>query len=149
MRSPFLEFKDYKPKDRKIPLDKIIASEEEKIQELIEAYDKCAKQVKEKKQETEVECWSYPPLKWIYTNIEQYIKDIQYGTYEIQQVLSQVNNTPDLGILGLFISVLCSRVKEKEIVLHLQNEKLRFLGYGLPIGKKLIIHGDLGDYVGT
>jgi glutamate synthase domain-containing protein 3 len=148
MKNLFLEFKDYRPKERQIPLDKITASEEGKIQELIEAYDKCVKQVKEEKRQEEAQFGKYPLLERMYTNIEQRIENIQYGTYEIQEVLSQVNKTPDLGILGLFISVLCNHVKEQEIILNLQNEKLKFLGYRLPKERKLIVHGDLGDYVG-
>lgn len=148
MKNPFLEFKDYRRKGREIPLDEITASEEGKIQELIEAYDNCVKQAKEEKRQGNAQFGKYPLLERIYTNIEQYIENIQYGAHEIQEILSQVNKTPDLGILGLFISVLCSHVREKEITLDLQNKKLKFLGYRLPKGRKLIVHGDLGDYVG-
>ena len=151
MKNPFFEFKDFRPKKREIPLDKIIASKEKVMDALIKAYDRLVEQ------EAKELVWlvSYHSVIRAYANAEKSIKDMQYGVEDIEEFLFEMENPsrlpyPIMGLCGLYISALCNHIKEKEIVLDLQNRNinLHLLGYRLPKGKRLIVYGDLGDFTG-
>ncbi len=151
MKNPFSEFKDFRPKKREIPLDKIIASKEKVMQSLIKAYDKLVEQ------EAKELVWlvSYHSVIRAYASAEKTIKNMEYGVEDIEEFLFEIEDSsklpyPIMGLSGLYVSALCNRAKEREIVLDLQNRNitLHLLGYRLPKGKKLIVYGDLGDFIG-
>lgn len=151
MKNPFSEFKDFRPKKREIPLDKIIASKEKVMQSLIKAYDKLVEQ------EAKELVWlvSYHSVIRAYASAEKTIKNMEYGVEDIEEFLFEIEDSsklpyPIMGLSGLYVSALCNRAREREIVLDLQNRNiaLHLLGYRLPKGKKLIVYGDLGDFTG-
>jgi hypothetical protein len=151
MKNPFEEFRGYKRKERDIPLDEIVKSRNITMARLMEGYEKLLEdEVKEL-----VWLVQYNTVIKAYANAEKNIKDLKFKPEDIEDFCFELDNSDRIpymitGPAGIYIAALCNHCEENEIVLKLDDMKtqINLLGYRLPAGKKLVIEGNVGDFVG-
>ena len=151
MKNPFEEFRGYKRKERDIPLDEIVKSRNITMARLMEGYEKLLEdEVKEL-----VWLVQYNTVIKAYANAEKNIKDLKFKPEDIEDFCFELDNSDRIpymitGPAGIHIAALCNHCEENEIVLKLDDMKtqINLLGYRLPAGKKLVIEGNVGDFVG-
>jgi hypothetical protein len=90
-----------------------------------------------------------------YTLAEKVVKELEYKAEDIEDFCYELDTTDKIpylitGPAGIYISALCNYAKEEEIVLKLNDLKtqVNLLGYRLPVDKKVVVEGNLGDFTG-
>ncbi len=152
MKNPFERFKDYQPKRRDIPLDRIIESKDKVMEEIIAGYEK----VVEEEVKSLIWVVERNRLAEAYSRAEAVIADMDYGVEDIEEFCYELDSNEKLPYLitgpsGIYISALCNYAKENEITLNLSElqRRLHLIGYRLPAGKKLIVDGSIGNFAGA
>ncbi len=150
-RNPFAEFGTHVVSDKELPLDKIVTSTEEVMDQIRRGYEKLLEE------EAKELVWmvQYNTIIKAYEVAERYVREIEYGGEDIEDFCFALENTQKIpylipGPAGLYISALCNYVQEDEILLKLSELKteINLLGFRLPKGKRLMIEGDTGDFTG-
>lgn len=151
MKNPFDDFKDHRTAEREIPLDSIIQSRDRVMSGIIKGYEKLLEE------EVKELVWlvQYNTVIKAYTLAEKVVKEIEYKAEDIEDFCYELDTTDKIpylitGPAGIYISALCNYAKEEEIVLKLNDVKtqINLLGYRLPVGKKVVVEGNLGDFTG-
>lgn len=151
MKNPFDDFKDHRTREREIPLDSIIQSRDRVMSSIVKGYEKLLEE------EVKELVWlvQYNTVIKAYTLAEKVVKEFDYKAEDVEEFcyeLDSTNKIPYLitGPAGIYISALCNYAKEEEIHLKLNDLKtqINLLGYRLPVGKKVIVEGNLGDFTG-
>ncbi len=151
MKNPFEDFKDHRTAEREIPLDSIIQSRDRVMSDIIKGYEKLLEE------EVKELVWlvQYNTVIKAYTLAEKVVKDMDYKAEDIEDFCYELDTTDKIpylitGPAGIYISALCNYAKEEEIVLKLNDlrTQINLLGYRLPVGKKVVVEGNLGDFTG-
>lgn len=151
MKNPFDDFKDHRTAEREIPLDSIIQSRDRVMSDIIKGYEKLLEE------EVKELVWlvQYNTVIKAYTLAEKVVKEIEYKAEDIEDFCYELDTTDKIpylitGPAGIYISALCNYAKEEEIALKLNDVKtqINLLGYRLPVGKKVVVEGNLGDFTG-
>jgi len=151
MKNPFDDFKEHRMREREIPLDSIIESRDTVMSNIIKGYEKLLEE------EVKELVWlvQYNTVIKAYTLAEKVVKEFDYRAEDIEEFCYELDSTDKIpylitGPAGIYISTLCNYVKEEEIYLKLNDLKtqINLLGYRLPVGKKVIVEGNLGDFTG-
>ena len=151
MKNPFEDFKDHRTAEREIPLDSIIQSRDRVMSDIIKGYEKLLEE------EVKELVWlvQYNTVIKAYTLAEKVVKDMEYKAEDIEDFCYELDTTDKIpylitGPAGIYISALCNYAKEDEIVLKLNDlrTQINLLGYRLPVGKKVVVEGNLGDFTG-
>ena len=152
MVNPFREFQTYQGRGREIPLDRIIATKDLILEQLITGYH----QLVEEEVHNLVWVIEHGSLLRVYAAAERAIAELTFAVEDIEDFCFALENAQGLpsalgGPSGLYLSALCNRVEAAEISLRLAGLKSRvhLLGYRLPEGKRLIVEGSCGDFVGA
>ena len=151
MKNPFDDFKEHRMREREIPLDSIIESRDRVMSNIIKGYEKLLEE------EVKELVWlvQYNTVIKAYTLAEKVVKEFDYRAEDIEEFCYELDSTDKIpylitGPVGIYISTLCNYAKEEEIYLKLNDLKtqINLLGYRLPVGKKVIVEGNLGDFTG-
>jgi hypothetical protein len=151
MKNPFDDFKEHRMREREIPLDSIIESRDRVMSNIIKGYEKLLEE------EVKELVWlvQYNTVIKAYTLAEKVVKEFDYRAEDIEEFCYELDSTDKIpylitGPAGIYISTLCNYAKEEEIYLKLNDLKtqINLLGYRLPVGKKVIVEGNLGDFTG-
>ncbi len=151
MKNPFDDFKDHRTREREIPLDSIIQSRDRVMSSIIKGYEKLLEE------EVKELVWlvQYNTVIKAYTLAEKVVKEFDYKAEDVEEFCYELDTTDKIpylitGPAGIYISALCNYAKEEEIHLKLNDLKtqINLLGYRLPVGKKVIVEGNLGDFTG-
>ena len=171
MVNPFREFRAYQAQTRSLPLDRIIATRDTIMEQLVKGYEQCVTH-------TQLDWERMPDLSVIdqtYAAIAQYVaglesldyteEDIEDFCFSLEQTQEQVERqtnsqtqkqleeeSPGLWALsGLYLSALCNHVRATELVLPFTwlSARLHLVGYKLAAGKHLRIDGHCGDLLGA
>lgn len=160
MVNPFAEFQTYEPRQRSLPLDRIIAVRDAILEQLLSSYTAYIDQ-------TELDWEQLPdprPVERAYQSALRHMADLTYSHDDIEDFcfsLEQLHtpavahdlpdDSPSLwGLSGLYLSALCNRTASRQLQLRLQwmPARVHLLGYQLPVGKRLDIEGLCGDFLG-
>jgi len=150
-RNPFEEFQTFAFQKREIPLDQIVQSAEQVMDQIRLGYEKLLEE------EAKELVWmvQYNTIIKAYEVAERYIKEIDYTAEDIEDFCFALENTQKIpylipGPAGIYISALCNYAKEGEIVLKLSELKteINLIGFRLPKEKRLTVEGDTGDFTG-
>ena len=151
MKNPFDDFRDHQTREREIPLDSIIQSRDRVMSDIIKGYEKLLEE------EVKELVWlvQYNTVIKAYTLAEKAVKEFDYRAEDIEEFCYELDTTDKIpylitGPAGIYISALCNYAKEEEISLKLNDLKtqINLLGYRLPVGKKVVVEGNLGDFTG-
>jgi hypothetical protein len=151
MKNPFDDFRDHRTREREIPLDSIIRSRERVMSQITKGYEKLLEE------EVKELVWlvQYNTVIKAYTLAEKVVKEFEYKAEDIEEFCYELDTTDKIpylitGPAGIYISALCNYAKEEEIILKLNDLKtqINLLGYRLPVGKKVAVEGNLGDFTG-
>ena len=151
MKNPFDDFRDHRTREREIPLDSIIQSRERVMSQIIKGYEKLLEE------EVKELVWlvQYNTVIKAYTLAEKAVKEFDYRAEDIEEFCYELDTTDKIpylitGPAGIYISALCNYAQEEEISLKLNDLKtqINLLGYRLPVGKKVVVEGNLGDFTG-
>ncbi|NIS61268.1 MAG: hypothetical protein GTO13_11390 [Proteobacteria bacterium] len=151
MKNPFDDFRDHRTREREIPLDSIIRSRERVMSQITKGYEKLLEE------EVKELVWlvQYNTVIKAYTLAEKVVKEFEYKAEDIEEFCYELDSTDKIpylitGPAGIYISALCNYAQEEEIILKLNDLKtqINLLGYRLPVGKKVAVEGNLGDFTG-
>ncbi len=151
MKNPFDDFRDHQTREREIPLDSIIQSRDRVMSNIVKGYEKLLEE------EVKELVWlvQYNTVIKAYTLAEKAVKDFDYRAEDIEEFCYELDTTDKIpylitGPAGIYISALCNYAKEEEISLKLNDLKtqVNLLGYRLPVDKKVVVEGNLGDFTG-
>jgi hypothetical protein len=151
MKNPFDDFRDHRTREREIPLDSIIRSRERVMSQITKGYEKLLEE------EVKELVWlvQYNTVIKAYTLAEKVVKEFEYKVEDIEEFCYELDSTDKIpylitGPAGIYISALCNYAQEEEIILKLNDLKtqINLLGYRLPVGKKVAVEGNLGDFTG-
>jgi hypothetical protein len=151
MKNPFEAFHQAGVRTREIPLDKILKSKEETLYTILKGYEDLLKN------EAKDLVWlmQYSTVIKAYSIAEKGIADIEYTAEDIEEFCYALDNSDQIpylitGPAGVYISALCNHAQEEEIYLHLRDlgVNINLVGYRLPVEKKLIVEGNVGDFTG-
>lgn len=151
MKNPFDDFRDHRTREREIPLDSIIRSREKVMSQITKGYEKLLEE------EVKELVWlvQYNTVIKAYTLAEKVVKEFEYKAEDIEEFCYELDSTDKIpylitGPAGIYISALCNYAQEEEIILKLNDLKtqINLLGYRLPVGKKVAVEGNLGDFTG-
>ena len=151
MKNPFDDFRHHQTREREIPLDSIIQSRDRVMSDIIKGYEKLLEE------EVKELVWlvQYNTVIKAYTLTEKAVKEFDYRAEDIEEFCYELDTTDKIpylitGPAGIYISALCNYAKEEEISLKLNDLKtqINLLGYRLPVGKKVVVEGNLGDFTG-
>jgi len=151
MKNPFDDFRDHPTTEREIPLDSIIQSRNRVMSNIIRGYEMLLEE------EVKELVWlvQYNTVIKAYTLAEKAVKEFDYRAEDIEEFCYELDSTDKIpylitGPAGIYISALCNYAQEEEITLKLSDLKtqINLLGYRLPVGKKVVVEGNLGDFTG-
>jgi hypothetical protein len=151
MKNPFDDFRDHQTRETEIPLDSIIQSRDRVMSNIVKGYEKLLEE------EVKELVWlvQYNTVIKAYTLAEKAVKEFDYRAEDIEEFCYELDTTDKIpylitGPAGIYISALCNYAKEEEISLKLNDLKtqINLLGYRLPVGKKVVVEGNLGDFTG-
>ncbi len=152
MVNPFQAFQHYTVARRELPLDRIIAKRDRVLHALLQSYQTFVDE------ESRQLVWvvEQGALSRAYTTAVETLKDIQFTVEDIEDMCTELDanagaTTPLGAPSGLFIAAMCNHTEERELTLNLRSLTRRwpFLGYRLPRGRRLLLEGDVGDFVGA
>jgi len=151
MKNPFDDFRNHRTREREIPLDSIIQSRNKVMSQITKGYEKLLEE------EVKELVWlvQYNTVIKAYTLAEKVVKEFEYKAEDIEEFCYELDTTDKIpylitGPAGIYISALCNYAQEEEITLKLNDLKtqINLLGYRLPVGKKVSVEGNLGDFTG-
>ncbi len=151
MQNPFDDFRNHRTREREIPLDSIIQSRDRVLSQITKGYEKLLEE------EVKELVWlvQYNTVIKAYTLAEKVVKEFEYKAEDIEEFCYELDSTDKIpylitGPAGIYISALCNYAQEEEIILKLNDLKtqINLLGYRLPVGKKVAVEGNLGDFTG-
>ncbi|MFQ6078679.1 MAG: hypothetical protein ACE5NJ_06025 [Thermodesulfobacteriota bacterium] len=151
MKNPFDDFRGHRTREREIPLDSIIRSREKVMSQITKGYEKLLEE------EVKELVWlvQYNTVIKAYTLAEKVVKELEYKAEDIEEFCYELDSTDKIpylitGPAGIYISALSNYAQEEEIILKLNDLKtqINLLGYRLPVGKKVAVEGNLGDFTG-
>jgi hypothetical protein len=151
MKNPFDDFRNHRTREREIPLDSIIQSRDRVMSQITKGYEKLLEE------EVKELVWlvQYNTVIKAYTLAEKVVKEFDYKAEDIEEFCYELDSTDKIpylitGPAGIYISALCNYAKEEEITLKLNDLKtqINLLGYRLPVGKKVAVEGNMGDFTG-
>ncbi len=151
MQNPFDDFRNHRTREREIPLDSIIQSRDRVMSQITKGYEKLLEE------EVKELVWlvQYNTVIKAYTLAEKVVKEFEYKAEDIEEFCYELDSTDKIpylitGPAGIYISALCNYAQEEEIILKLNDLKtqINLLGYRLPVGKKVAVEGNLGDFTG-
>jgi hypothetical protein len=151
VKNPFDDFRDHQTREREIPLDSIIQSRDRVMSNIVKGYEKLLEE------EVKELVWlvQYNTVIKAYTLAEKAVKEFDFRAEDIEEFCYELDTTDKIpylitGPAGIYISALCNYTKEEEISLKLNDLKtqINLLGYRLPVGKKVVVEGNLGDFTG-
>ena len=171
MVNPFREFRTYQTQTRSLPLDRIIATRDTIMEQLVSVYEQCVTHARldwERMPDLSVADQAYAVIAQYVVGLEPLdytAEDIEDFCFSLEQMQEQVERqtssqtqkqleeeSPGLWALsGLYLSVLCNCVRADEIVLPFTwlSARLHLVGYKLSAGKCLYIDGHCGDLLGA
>ena len=160
MVNPFAEFQTYRPCQRSLPLDRIIAVRDAILEQLVGSYTAYMER-------TDLDWEQLPdprPVERAYQSALRHVAGLTYNHDDIEDFcfsLEQLHtpaaahdlpdDSPSLwGLSGLYLSALCNQTASRQVQLRLQwmPARVHLLGYQLPAGKRLDIEGLCGDFLG-
>ncbi len=151
MQNPFDDFRNHRTREREIPLDSIIQSRDRVMSQITKGYEKLLEE------EVKELVWlvQYNTVIKAYTLAEKVVKKFEYKAEDIEEFCYELDSTDKIpylitGPAGIYISALCNYAQEEEMILKLNDLKtqINLLGYRLPVGKKVAVEGNLGDFTG-
>ena len=151
MQNPFDDFRNYRTREIEIPLDTIIQSRDRVMSQITKGYEKLLEE------EVKELVWlvQYNTVIKAYTLAEKVVKKFEYKAEDIEEFCYELDSTDKIpylitGPAGIYISALCNYAQEEEMILKLNDLKtqINLLGYRLPVGKKVAVEGNLGDFTG-
>jgi hypothetical protein len=151
MQNPFDDFRNHRTRERDIPLDSIIQSRDRVMSQITKGYEKLLEE------EVKELVWlvQYNTVIKAYTLAEKVVKEFEYKAEDIEEFCYELDSTDKIpylitGPAGIYISALCNYAQEEQIILKLNDLKtqINLLGYRLPVGKKVAVEGNLGDFTG-
>jgi hypothetical protein len=152
MINPFLDFRLQPHSRREIPLERIVRAKQEVMDRIVAGYLR----VIEEEVKDLVWLVEHSRLLKVYKAALESIQGLRYVQDDIEEFCTELDNSEKipfmiLGPAGIYISALINRAQEKCIVLRLRDYKriFHFLGYRLPEGRALILHGHAGDFTGA
>lgn len=152
MVNPFQEFRDYTSTQRELPLDRILAQRDQVLQGLLQGYQTLVEE------ESKQLVWvvEQGALSRAYATAVEVLKGVEFTIEDLEDVCLELDkaegvSTPLGAPSGLFIAAMCNLVPSEEVTLNLQalTHRWPFLGYRLPRGRRLRLHGNAGDFVGA
>jgi hypothetical protein len=152
MVNPFQEFRAYATAQRDLPLDRILAQRDEVLQRLLQGYQMLVEE------ESKQLIWvvEQGALSRAYATAVEALQGIAFTLEDLEDICLELDKvdgvaTPLGAPSGLFIAAMCNHVQAAEIHLNLQTLSRRwpFLGYRLPLGRRLQLDGNAGDFVGA
>ncbi len=150
-KNPFEEFDSLTAENQGIPLDRMVQQAEAVMDRIRFGYEKLLEQ------EAKELVWmvQYNTIIKAYEVAEKFVKEIEYTADDVEDFCFALENSQKIpylipGPAGVYISALCNYAKEEEIGLRLSELKteINLLGFRLPKGRRLVIHGDTGDFTG-
>jgi hypothetical protein len=152
MKNPFMDFRSQPYGKKEIPLERIVRANEEVLDRIMDGY-LC---VVEKEVKDLVWLVEHSRVLRAYNTALERIRGIHYVQDDIEDFLAELDNSNKLpymilGPAGIYVSALINHSQEDRIQLKLGEYKstFHFLGYRLPDGKTLILHGHAGDFIGA
>jgi hypothetical protein len=151
MKNPFDDFRDHRTREREIPLDSIIHSRDKVMSKIIKGYEKLLEE------EVKELVWlvQYNTVIKAYTLAEKAVKEFDYRAEDIEEFCYELDSTDKIpylitGPAGIYLSALCNYAQEEEILLKLSDLKtqINLIGYRLPVGKRVVVEGNMGDFTG-
>ncbi|UCD71789.1 MAG: hypothetical protein JSW70_01995 [Syntrophobacterales bacterium] len=151
MKNPFDDFREHRTREREIPLDSIIQSRDRVMSKIIKGYEKLLEE------EVKELVWlvQYNTVIKAYTLAEKAVKEFDYKAEDIEEFCYELESTDKIpylitGPAGIYISALCNYAQEEEVLLKLNDLKtqINLIGYRLPVGKKVAVEGNMGDFTG-
>ena len=151
MKNPFNDFRNHRTREREIPLDSIIQSRDRVMSQITKGYEKLLEE------EVKELVWlvQYNTVIKAYTLAEKVVKEFEYKAEDIEEFCYELDSTDKIpylitGPAGIYVSALCNYAQEEEIIIKLNDLKtqINLLGYRLPVGKKVAVEGNLGDFTG-
>jgi hypothetical protein len=152
MRNPFLDFREVPFEKKEIPLQRIVKAKEETMERILNGY----LQLVEEEVKDLVWLVEHSRVVKAYSAAMKSIRELNYDTDDIEEFCAELDSSNKIpymisGPAGIYLSALINNAKEDRIVLRLGEfqRTFHFLGYRLPEGKSLVIHGDVGDFIGA
>jgi glutamate synthase domain-containing protein 3 len=152
MVNPFREFHTIQGGRREIPLDRIIATKDLILDQLVAGYHKLIEE------EVHNLVWlvDHGALPRAYAAAEKAIAEVNFTVEDVEDFCFTLEKADSFALAlagpsGLYLSAMCNRVEGTEISLRLKGLKSRvhLLGYRLPEGKRLVVEGSCGDFAGA
>jgi hypothetical protein len=152
MVNPFQEFRAYATAPRDLPLDRILAQRDAVHQRLLQGYQTLVQE------ESKQLIWvvEQGALSRAYATAVEALQGIAFTLEDLEDMCLELDKvdgvaTPLGAPSGLFIAAMCNHVQSEEIHLNLQmlSRRWPFLGYRLPPGRRLLLDGNAGDFVGA
>lgn len=152
MKNVFTDFQTQPFSKKEIPLERIVRAKEEVMESMMEGYLRVVEQ------EVKDLVWlvEHSRVLRAYNTALECIRDMEYTQDDIEDFCAELDGSGKipymiLGPAGIYISSLINRSQEDRLVLKLREYKraFHFLGYRLPEGKTLTLHGHAGDFIGA
>jgi formylmethanofuran dehydrogenase subunit C len=152
MKNPFLDFRSFPYQKKEIPLDRIVRDKADVMESIIRGYLMLVEE------EVKDLVWLVEHSRVVkaYSAAVKSIRDISYDSDDIDELCAELDSSNKIpymisGPAGIYISALVNHSQEDRVVLRLKDfqRTFHFLGYRLPEGKTLVLHGDVGDFIGA
>ena len=152
MKNPFIDFhsESYQIKER--PAHRIAEKKQDVFNRIIKGYlDLVENEIKDL-------AWivEHGRVVKVYGAAVEGLQELQYDQAYIDEFCAELDGSNSIpymipGPAGLYASALVNCSQESHISLRLGDYQrpFHFLGYGLPEGKTLTLHGDGGDFLGA
>ena len=152
MRNPFQDFQTVSFRKKKIPLSRIVRAKQEVMTHILEGY----LQLVEAEAKDFVWLVEQSRVLKTYNESVKHVQRLNYDQDDIEEFCGELdssNKVPYMieGPAGIYVSALVNQLGEDRVVLRLKDYHKNFhlLGYRLPVGKTLILQGDIGDFTGA
>lgn len=152
MKNPFQEFQTVSFKNKNLPLSRIVRAKQDVMAHILEGYLHLVEA------EAKDFVWLVEQSRVLktYSEAVKYVQSLNYDQDDIEEFCGELDGSTKVpyvieGPAGIYVSALVNQLSEDRVVLRLKDyqKKFHLLGYRLPVGKILIIQGDIGDFTGT
>lgn len=152
MKNPFQEFQTVSFKNKNLPLSRIVRAKQDVMAHILEGYLHLVEA------EAKDFVWLVEQSRVLktYSEAVKYVQSLNYDQDDIEEFCGELDGSTKVpyvieGPAGIYVSALVNQLSEDRVVLRLKDyqKKFHLLGYRLPVGKTLIIQGDIGDFTGT
>jgi len=152
MRNPFQEFQTVSFKKKNLPLSRIVRAKQDVMAHILEGYLNLVEA------EAKDFVWLVEQSRVLktYSEAVKYVQSLNYDQDDIEEFCGELDGSTKVpyvieGPAGIYVSALVNQLSDDRVVLRLKDyqKKFHLLGYRLPVGKTLILQGDIGDFTGT